>query len=166
MKLINLFRKKQRIDKKIGVIHVIFIFFGLILIILLVQVYLPKPKNMTVSASISGHVPVKIEFMEQSSSEVKLERFEVYSGKATWYGNEFHGRLSANGEVFDEMGMTAASNDLPFGTRVLVTYEDKSVEVRITDRGGFTHDFDLSKGAFMKLAPLEKGILYINYSIL
>lgn len=136
-------------------------------IIVFVQISLPKPQTIKVNASISGNVPVKVIVQEEANSEINLVQItNTYFGKATYYGNEFHGRLSANGEVFDEMGMTAASNDLPFGTRVLVTYEDKSVEVRITDRGGFTHDFDLSKGAFMKLAPLEKGILYVNYSIL
>jgi len=88
--------------------------------------------------------------------------------KATWYGNEFNGRLSANGEVFDEMGMTAASNTLAFGTlvRVTNTANGQMVVVRITDRGGFTHCFDLSKGAFMQLDDLSRGVLYVNYEIL
>lgn len=136
-------------------------------IIAFVQINLPKPQTIKLQSSISGTVPVKLLVQEEAYSELNLVQItNTHFGKATYYGNEFHGRLSANGEVFDEMGMTAASNTLPFGTRVLVTYEDKSVEVRITDRGGFTHSLDLSKGAFMKLAPLEKGVLYVNYSIL
>src|SRR5690606_10085243 len=70
--------------------------------------------------------------------------------KATWYGDFFHNRLTANGEVYDQWGMTAASNVLPFGTVIRVTNmaNGKSVDVRITDRGGFSHCLDLSRGAF------------------
>lgn len=154
-------------NKKTYKIRNAFCVIGIMLIIFTVQIYLPKPKTIKVNASISGNVPVKVEFIEEANSEIRIEEVkQVFSGKVTWYGNEFNGRFSANGDVFNEMGMTAASNVLPFGTRVLVMYQARSVEVVITDRGGFTHDLDLSKGAFMQLAPLEQGVLYVEYSIL
>lgn len=158
---------KNTYTDKIKQIHAIFISFGIVLMMFLVQINLPRPQTIKVNAAISGTVPVKLLIQEESINEINLvEITNNYSGKVTWYGNEFHGRLSANGDVFNEMGMTAASNVLPFGTRVLVMYQERSVEVTITDRGGFTHDFDLSKGAFMQLAPLEKGVLYVDYTIL
>lgn len=87
---------------------------------------------------------------------------------ATYYGDYFHGRLTASGEVYDEWGLTAAHNSLSFGTMVEVTNIEngKKVIVKITDRGGFTHALDLSKGAFQELAPLAQGVIKISYKIL
>lgn len=110
-----------------------------------------------------------VPFVQRNEVKVKpVEQGQIVPSlcKVTWYGNEFHGRLSANGEVFDEYGMTAASNTLAFGTVVRIYANGKSVDVRITDRGGFAHCFDLSKGAFEKLAPLSQGVLYVDYEIL
>ncbi len=64
-----------------------------------------------------------------------LSRSEV--GIASWYGQEFHGNRTANGELYDMNGLTAAHRVLPMGTRVRVTnlLNRKSVLVRINDRG-------------------------------
>ena len=58
-------------------------------------------------------------------------------GYASWYGGKFHGRKTANGEIFDTYKLTAAHRTLPFGTFVEVTNldNDKTVMVRINDRG-------------------------------
>lgn len=70
---------------------------------------------------------------------------------ASWYGPGFHGNLTANGEVYDQWGMTAAHKTLPFGTRLRVTNVDngRSAVVRINDRGPFIpgRELDLSRGA-------------------
>lgn len=70
---------------------------------------------------------------------------------ASWYGNRFHGRLTASGERFNQYAMTAAHRKLPFGTMVKVTNRKtgKSVTVKINDRGPFhgNRSIDLSKGA-------------------
>jgi len=68
---------------------------------------------------------------------------------ASWYGGEFHGRLTANGEVFNQNDFTAAHRSFPFGTELIVTYNDKSVRVRINDRGPYKkgRKLDLSKAA-------------------
>jgi rare lipoprotein A len=72
-------------------------------------------------------------------------------GLASYYGKEFHGRKTANGERFDMNGLTAAHRTLPFGTMVRVTNlsNDKSVTVRINDRGPFVEGriIDLAMGA-------------------
>ena len=72
---------------------------------------------------------------------------------ATWYK---HGKKTANGERFDPNGMTAAHRTLPFGTRLLLTYKDKSVIVRINDRGPFIkgRQLDLARGAAKALGCL------------
>ena len=72
-------------------------------------------------------------------------------GVASWYGQEFAGRTTANGEIFDPMLFTAAHRTLPFGTWVRVNNlaNGKTVDVRIIDRGPFIEGrlIDLSKAA-------------------
>lgn len=146
-------------------------YFGYITMILFlcIVMLLNKVELKTIKATptMGGTEWIVPELKVEAKNDLHIEKVPVAQPcKVTWYGNEFHGRLSANGDVFDEYGMTAASNTLPFGTRVLIMYQGRSVEVTITDRGGFTHCFDLSKGAFEKLAPLGTGILYVEYIIL
>ena len=70
---------------------------------------------------------------------------------ATWYGNEFRGRPTASGEMFDPSGLTAAHESLPFGTCLVVgnPRTGRTVVVRVNDRGPFTEgmNLDLSAGA-------------------
>jgi rare lipoprotein A len=83
------------------------------------------------------------------------------TGKASWYGGEFHGRQTATGERFDQNRLTAASRTLPLGSRARVTNLDngRSVEVEITDRGPFARGrvLDLSRAAARELGMIEDG---------
>lgn len=69
-------------------------------------------------------------------------------GRASWYGPNFHGRLTANGEVFDQNHLSAAHPTLPLPSYVRVTNlaNGRSVVVRVNDRGPFAHgrEIDLS----------------------
>ena len=78
---------------------------------------------------------------------------------ASCYGPE-SGRRTASGERFDWHAMTAAHRSLPFGTLVRVTYQGRSVVVRITDRGPFVkgRDIDLSLGACRAIGLVEAGV--------
>jgi rare lipoprotein A len=91
-------------------------------------------------------------------------------GIASWYGPGFHGKQTANGEVYDMYGISAAHKSLPFGTVVKVVDLEtgKSVVVRINDRGPFVEGriIDLSKGAAEKLGTVEKGIVKVGLRIL
>src|ERR1700722_7282083 len=82
-------------------------------------------------------------------------------GVASWYGEEFNGRLTASGEVYDMYALTAAHRTLPLGTVVRVTNLDngKTVEVKVNDRGPFVKNriIDLSKSACRELDMLESG---------
>jgi rare lipoprotein A len=73
------------------------------------------------------------------------------TGIASWYGSQFHGRVTANGEVFDRNGITAAHPTLPLPSNVRVTNLDngRSVVVRVNDRGPFKNGriIDLSEHA-------------------
>ena len=85
----------------------------------------------------------------------------VASGTASWYGTKFHGQNTANGEVYDLYGMSAAHKTLPLPSYVRVTNLDnnRSVILRVNDRGPFYSDriIDLSYAAAKKLGYAEIG---------
>lgn len=85
---------------------------------------------------------------------------------ASWYGPNFHGRNTANGEVYDQMGLTAAHKNLPFGTVLRLTNpkNDKTVLVRINDRGPYFEgrQIDLSLGAAEALGMVNKGVVKLK----
>lgn len=82
-------------------------------------------------------------------------------GVASWYGMKFQGRPTANGEIFDVYGATAAHRSLPIPTYVRVTNlsNDRTVVLRVNDRGPFHPDrlIDLSYGAALQLGFAEQG---------
>src|SRR6266481_6414495 len=84
------------------------------------------------------------------------------SGKASYYGEEFHGDTTASGEIYDQNEFSAAHLSLPFGTLVLVVNEKnkKQVVVTINDRGPYNKKriIDLSVAAAMKIGMYEGGI--------
>ncbi len=88
---------------------------------------------------------------------------EQLNGLASWYGPYFHGRLTANGEIFDQNAMTAAHKSLPFDTVLQVRNPktNRSVVVRINDRGPYIgkRSLDLSKAAAQCLGSETEGIL-------
>ncbi|AIG03147.1 rare lipoprotein A [Pseudomonas fluorescens] len=85
----------------------------------------------------------------------------VQSGTASWYGTKFHGQNTANGEVYDLYGMSAAHKTLPLPAYVRVTNLDNNrvVILRVNDRGPFYSDriIDLSYAAAKKLGYAESG---------
>jgi len=85
---------------------------------------------------------------------------------ASWYGSEFAGRRTANGERFDPNRMTAASKTLPLGSIVRVTnpHNGKSVDVRINDRGPYVggRSIDLSRAAARKLGMIHSGVAHVK----
>lgn len=91
-------------------------------------------------------------------------------GNASWYGGQFHGRTTANGEQFDMNGLTAAHRSLPFGSRVRVTNEatEDSVVVRINDRGPYAGSriIDLSRAAAKKVRLIGPGVAPVKLEVL
>lgn len=82
-------------------------------------------------------------------------------GVASWYGKKFHGRLTSNREPYDMLAMTAAHKTLPLPTYVRVRNlaNNRSIVVRVNDRGPFAHNrlIDLSYGAALKLDIVKTG---------
>lgn len=85
---------------------------------------------------------------------------------ASWYGPRFHGRKTANGEIFDQLAFTAAHKKFRFGTLLRLTNpnNEKAIIVRINDRGPFIRgrELDLSKAAATELGILERGVAKLN----
>lgn len=91
-------------------------------------------------------------------------------GIASWYGQPFHGRRTASGEVYDMEAPTAAHRTLPFGTRVRVHNLEtgRSTVLRINDRGPFVRGriIDVSRRGARELGLLEPGIARVRVEIL
>ena len=100
-----------------------------------------------------------------------IDEYKDYTmeGLASWYGMKFHGRKTANGEIFDVSLATAAHRSLPIPCYVRVTNLENglSMIVRVNDRGPFHADriIDLSYGAAVKLDFVGKGVAKVSVSV-
>jgi len=94
---------------------------------------------------------------------------EILHGIASWYGQEFAGRTTANGEIFDPLLLTAAHRTLPFGTVLDVknSKNGKAVRVRVNDRGPFVGNrmIDLSYAAAQQIGLVEPGSGEVDLAI-
>lgn len=92
------------------------------------------------------------------------------TAEISFYGGKFHGRNTANGEIFNKNDLTAAHKTYPFGTILKVTNptNNKSVVVRVNDRGPYVKGrcIDLSEYAFAQIADKRQGKLNVKYQII
>jgi rare lipoprotein A len=90
-------------------------------------------------------------------------------GVASWYGESFHGKQAANGELFDMEALTAAHRTLPLGSvvRVVNLANGKYLHVRITDRGPYVNNriLDLSRGAAARLGMMQEGLSHVRIQL-
>ena len=117
----------------------------------------------------SGHVPTrrgtyKLGKPYKVAGRTYVPRHDPYydrTGTASWYGDDFHGRLTSNGEVFDMHRPTAAHPTLPLPSLVRVTNLEngRSAVLRVNDRGPFVANriIDLSRAAADKLGFRRQG---------
>jgi len=100
---------------------------------------------------------------------VRPSRF-VQTGVASWYGPGFHGKRTANGEIYDQNALTAAHQSLPLGTQVMVTNLEngQAIEVRINDRGPFVAGriIDLSLAAAKSIGVYAPGTALVRIEVL
>lgn len=91
-------------------------------------------------------------------------------GIASWYGEQFHGKMAANGELFNMEALTAAHRTLPLGSmvRVVNLVNGKHVRVRINDRGPYVGGriLDLSYAAAARLGMVEGGLSVIQLEVI
>jgi rare lipoprotein A len=136
------------------------ILFVLVLVALVGFTLVVNEDKITEPIVTENVVSVEEEIITADRSLVEF--VDKGSMKASWYGPGFHGRKTANGEVYDQMSFTAAHKSLKFGTLLKITNlkNNKSVVIRINDRGPYIHgrDLDLSKAAALELGMVRKGV--------
>jgi rare lipoprotein A len=127
------------------------------------QIETPAPVvEPEVQAEPEAPVDEKYKFTGEEARE--LER-----GHASWYGGQFHGRRTANGETYDKYALTAAHKTLPFGTivRVRSLKLGREVDVRINDRGPFAPGrvIDVSQAAAEALGLMGAGVAEVSLNV-
>ncbi len=97
-------------------------------------------------------------------------KHSLEQGKASYYGDKFNGRKTASGEIYDQNKLTAAHPTLKFDTvvKVMNLFNDKSVVVRINDRGPYAKNriIDLSKAAAKKLDMAKAGVVEVLIEVI
>ena len=95
---------------------------------------------------------------------------DTFRGRASWYGPNFHGKLTSNGERYNMYDFTAAHKTLPMNTILKVTNLDngRSVRVRINDRGPFVNNriIDLSKAAAREIDMIGSGTAPVRLEVI
>lgn len=106
----------------------------------------------------------------EAAAAVAAGRWQPQVGTASWYGSDFHGRTTSNGETYDMYAHTAAHKTLPFNTVVRVTHlaTGAATEVRINDRGPFVGDriIDLSLAAARDLDMVRTGTAEVRIEVI
>lgn len=127
------------------------------------QAQVQVPVAPVVTKEVTKEEPVKETKVVVIEKAIEKAYTANLSGGASFYGEKWNGRRTANGEIFNTYELTAAHKSLPFGTKVKVVNKTngKSVVVRINDRGPFVkgRTIDLSKKAFQSIASINKGVL-------
>lgn len=134
-----------------------------------------NPSNGGISYKKVMNLPEYTKTAATVSRSAGLQSRAVFGGEifergvASYYGGKFHGRRTSSGEAYDKNAFTAAHKTLPFGTIVRVTAEwnQKSVDVKINDRGPFTRGrvIDISTAAAKELGMVGKGIGHVTLEI-
>lgn len=140
----------------------------------------PNPKFYPDSISMRDAIPIYEPYWQRGNQSYVVFGKRYFpmqtglgyeaSGEASWYGQKFHGHLTANGETYDMYQMTAAHKTLPIPSYVQVTNmaNGKTAIVRVNDRGPF-HDkrlIDLSYAAAKKLDMLKTGTANVKLEVI
>ncbi len=136
---------------------------SVIIILLTVQILLYY--NCAPSARFSSNSS-----NNQKSTSTEYKEGEVLYGESSYYADKFHGRKTANGEIFDMYKKTAAHKTLPFNTMLEVTNleNNQSVIVRVNDRGPYKKGriLDISYGAAREIDMISSGVVKVRIKIL
>jgi len=107
---------------------------------------------------------------QKNNNYLKLKPIKSVVGMASFYAEQFHGRITFNGEVYDMYGLTAAHPTYPMNTIIRVTNlkNGKKTIIRINDRMPYRSDriIDLSFGTAKALGMIPRGIQQVRLDIL
>lgn len=115
--------------------------------------------------------PLAKDFIQRKLDRLGLSTTGTsFESEASWYGDYFHGRTTANMEIFNKNTISAAHKTLPLNTYLLITNleNQRQLVVRVNDRGPYIpgREIDLSEEAARQLAAIDKGVIRIKYEIL
>jgi rare lipoprotein A (peptidoglycan hydrolase) len=132
-------------------------------------------KKLVIGCAVAGLIALSAKTEARSSTSIQPPRASVVpkeepeTGEASWYGEEFQGNETANGELYDLNGLTAAHPTLPFGTKVRVTNLDnkKHILLRINDRGPHFGQrlIDVSWAAANRLGFVDSGTTRVRVEV-
>jgi len=126
-----------------------------------------SPRYRTGPVKTSGKKSISTPSLKTKSN---VEHRKVMKGVSSFYAEDFHGKLTANGEVYDMYGLTAAHKTLPLNTIVRVTnlVNNKSLILRINDRGPYVKGriLDCSYGAAKKLDFVVQGTTDVKVEVI
>ena len=129
-----------------------------------------SPRYTTGSRLNRSKSTKKIKSTSASSKNGKVKHRKVMTGVSSFYAEDFHGKLTANGEVYDMYGVTAAHKTLPLNTvcRVTNLANNKSLILRINDRGPYIKGriLDCSYGAAKKLDFIKEGTTNVKIEVI
>tara|TARA_A100001037_G_scaffold137068_2_gene124042 strand:- start:3625 stop:4101 length:477 start_codon:yes stop_codon:yes gene_type:complete len=95
---------------------------------------------------------------------------KILIGESSYYADDFHGKITANGETYDMYGLTAAHKTLPLNTIIKVTNlsNKKTAILRVNDRGPYAKGriLDCSYGAAIKLGFLDQGVTRVKIEVI
>lgn len=151
--------------------------FGLLIVILPLLAACSSQQNYGDAPGFVNGKPVHPTVKIGSPYTIKGETYRPHydptyseTGEASWYGPGFHGGKTANGEAFNQNGLTAAHRTLPLPSMIRVTNlnNGKSIVVRVNDRGPFADDriLDVSKAAAQELDMIRTGVAKVKIEYL
>ncbi len=162
-------RFSTKIKNESFFLHPIFLFFLLVLYLCLLPV---SGAASTVKKQQKRIPATQRPYIIKNRTYFPLPSSRGYEeiGVASWYGDDFHGRATSNGETYDMYDMTAAHKLLPMHTMLLVTNLDNGRQtiVRVNDRGPFIKGriIDVSLSAAKKLALWQRGTARVKVTAL
>ena len=129
-----------------------------------------KYKKVTSTASKKSKPKSKAIFIDPKTVNTNVKHKKRMVGISSFYAEDFHGKLTANGEIYDMYGLTAAHKTLPLNTVARVTNLEngKSLILRINDRGPYIQGrmLDCSYGAAKKLDFVQQGKTKVQVDVI
>jgi rare lipoprotein A len=132
-------------------------------------------KRLIIGCAVAGLIALSPKSEARLSGSLSMPRLTVApseeheTGLASWYGEEFQGNATANGEIFDLNGLTAAHHTLPFGTTIRVTNlrNHRSTLLRVNDRGPHLGKrlLDVSWAAAQRLGFVHSGTTRVRVEV-
>lgn len=113
---------------------------------------------------------IRFSSITQPEDKSSYQSGDVFHGLASFYSDEFEGRQTANGEIYDKNKFTAAHKTIAFGTKVKIRNLQNNLTtiVIINDRGPFVPGrvIDLSRAAAEQIGMIQQGVVEVEITII